>query len=121
MANISYKETLERLEKLINTTTKSEFCYDLLRIFAQTTETSINRIKEGKGNLSKDGVTVLVRSKIAYRAATSDTMRTVLEALKTDAKIAKANPRLFVVSDGITILAYDPKKEDEYENNISAL
>ena len=43
-----------------------EFVYKLLRIFAENGEGQIDCLKEGCGNLAKDGVTVLVKNLIAY-------------------------------------------------------
>lgn len=49
MAQLSYNDAIKQLEQIASTTSAAEFAYDLLRIFGGVIDTSINRIKEGKG------------------------------------------------------------------------
>lgn len=105
-----------------------EFVYDLLRIFADWGDGQVRRTKEGAGNLAKDGRTILVKALscvLAYRpiAAGTDiaTFYDEIKAMREEPKIAKRFPRLFVVSDGVMIVAYDPKINDWYENSIDLL
>lgn len=126
MAKLSYNDATKQLELIASTTTAEEFVYDLLRIFGGVTDTSINRIKEGKGNMAKDGVTVLAKfgkpqRVIAYRPAKVDTLGEELEILKSDKKVLQSKARLLVVSDGRRVMAYDPKEEELYDNHIATL
>lgn len=128
MATISYKTTEERLKELAHNTSATELIYHLLRIFGGVSEASIDRIKEGKStaNLAKDGVTVLTKfgtpkRTVAYRPATAETLYEELQHLKDDPKVTKHAARLLIVSDGTKILAYDPKEDEEYDNDISLL
>ncbi|MFR9641723.1 MAG: DNA methyltransferase [Rikenellaceae bacterium] len=128
MATISYKTTEERLKELAYNTSVTELIYDLLRIFGGVSEASIDRIKEGKSNanLSKDGTTVLTKfgtpkRTVAYRPATAETLHEELQHLKDDPKVTKHAARLLIVSDGTKILAYDPKEDEEYDNDIALL
>ena len=119
MASVSYKGTSARLEEIAATTNAAEFVYDLLRIFGSVTETSINRIKAGTGNMAKDGKTVLAKfgkplRVVAYRSATPDGLAKELEFLKNDKKVMKQAPRLLIVSDGKKVLAHDPKEVEDY-------
>ncbi|MDE5997931.1 MAG: hypothetical protein K2G77_06955, partial [Muribaculaceae bacterium] len=58
----------EELEKLgIQGVSAHDFVYELLRIFAEYGDGQIGRLKDGRGNLAKDDVTVLVKNLIAYR------------------------------------------------------
>ncbi len=125
MASISYNTVTSRLEEIGKSTSAEELIFELLRLFGSVTETSIERIKEGKGNLSKDGVTIMPKfgtpkRVVAYRAVSGD-LQAELENLKSDAKIAKHSPRLLIVSDGVKILAYDPKSEEEYDNDVALM
>lgn len=43
-----------------------EFVYELLRIFAEYGDGQIGRLKDGRGNLAKDGQTILIKNLIAY-------------------------------------------------------
>ncbi|MCM1520758.1 MAG: N-6 DNA methylase [Lachnoclostridium sp.] len=105
-------------------TTGAEFIYELLRIFAGYGDGQVRRTKEGPGNAAKDGKTILVKGLVAYRDTTglTDTgMYDTLEEMRADAKIAKCSPRLYITSDGIDVIAYDPKENDFYENRIDLM
>lgn len=106
----------------------SEFVYELLRIFAGYGDGQVRRTKEGPGNLAKDGETVVIKNLIAYRPAGVDmhdgdcsTMYDIVNEMREDAKIVKHSPRLFITSDGVRVVAYDPKENDWYENQIELL
>ncbi len=108
-------------------TSASEFIYDLLRIFAGYGDGQIRRTKDGPGNLAKDGETVLIKNLVAYRAAVStldgdcSKMYDIINDMRDDAKIAKHSPRLYITSNGVFVVAYDPKENDWYENCIDLL
>ncbi len=105
-----------------------EFVYDLLRIFADWGNGQVRRTKEGTGNLAKDGRTILVKALscvLAYRPMADgvdiSAFYDEINAMREEPKIAKRLPRLFVVSDGVRVVAYDPKINDWYENSIDLL
>ena len=118
--NISYQTIEARLPELSETTSAQELGYDLLRIFNGMSETRINRIKNGKDNLSKDESTIIVKKLLAYSYDTTEKLVECLEALKQDDKVIKS-VRLLLVSDGETLLGYDPVEEESYENTIDRL
>lgn len=101
-----------------------DFVYELLRIFAEYGDGQIGRLKAGRSNLAKDGITVLVKNLIAYRPVHKQDSEALYDAVKgilSDPKIVKQNPRLFVSSDGKRVVAYDPKEKDWYENSVETL
>lgn len=105
-----------------------EFVYELLRIFADWGDGQVRRTKEGAGNLAKDGRTILVKALscvLAYRPIAVDADVSAfydeINVMCEEPKIAKRFPRLFVVSDGVRVVAYDPKINDWYENSITLL
>lgn len=105
-----------------------EFVYELLRIFADWGDGQVRRTKEGAGNLAKDGRTILVKALscvLAYRPIAVDADVSAfydeINVMCEEPKIAKRFPRLFVVSDGVRVVAYDPKINDWYENRIDLL
>ena len=125
-SQVQATDALEQLGK--HGTSASEFIYDLLRIFAGYGDGQIRRTKDGPGNLAKDGETVLIKNLVAYREAVVNTldgdcskMYDVINAMRDDAKIAKHSPRLYIVSNGVFVVAYDPKENDWYENRIDLL
>lgn len=122
-SHIEATDALERLGQ--RGTSAQEFVYDLLRIFAHWGDGQVRRAKEGPGNASKDGRTLVVKDLIAYRPMDADSdipaFYDEIKAMRDDPKIAKHLPRLYVVSDGKRVLAVDPKINDEYNNTVDAL
>lgn len=127
--SFSYTQATDALEQLGRRGTSApEFIYDLLRIFAGYGDGQVRRTKEGPGNLAKDNVTVLIKNLVAYRQAVVNTlpcdyyeMRGIINEMREDAKIAKHSPRLYITSNGVNVMAYDPKENEWYDNDISAL
>lgn len=122
----SYLEAQQSLENIAERCTKENIVYELLRIFCGYGDASIQRIMDGRGNDAKDGRTILIKKLIAYRATDNglfgdDNLYDLLETMQKDTAISKKEPRLYVVSDGERIIAYDPKEEDLYDNDISLL
>lgn len=118
-SHIEAQDALERLnEKQLD---GNELVYDLLRIFCGYGDGNIRRIRDGVGNKAKDGRTVLVPNIIAYRPKGTVDFHDEIKAMQADPKIVKHSPRLYVVSDGKTIVAYDPKEQDIYENEVSLM
>ena len=109
-------------------TSAPEFIYELLRIFVGFGDGQIRRTKEGAGNLAKDEENLLIKNLVAYRPAAVNTingdcskMYDLVNAMRDDAKITKQSPRLYVTSNGVHVVAYDPKENDWYENSIELL
>ena len=98
-----------------------ELVYHLLRIFCGYGDGNIRRIREGVGNKSKDGRTTLIPNLIAYRPKGELDFHEEIKSMKSDPKITKQSPRLYVVSDGEMIVADDPKEQDLYENKVSLM
>lgn len=123
----SQVEATDALEQLGQRgTSAEEFIYELLRIFAGYGDGQIRRTKEGPGNAAKDGETILVKNLVAYRQTDMNDddiskMYDVVNSMREDAKIIKHSPRLFITSDGVHVVAYDPKENDWYENQIDLL
>lgn len=125
-SHVGATDALELLGQ--RSTSAGEFVYELLRIFADWGDGQVRRTKEGAGNLAKDGRTILVKDfscVLAYRPITDGAdisdFYDEIDAMREEPKIAKRLPRLFVVSDGVRVVAYDPKINDWYENSIALL
>lgn len=125
-SHVGATDALELLGQ--RSTSAGEFVYELLRIFADWGDGQVRRTKEGAGNLAKDGRTILVKDLscvLAYRPITDSAdisdFYDEIDAMREEPKIAKRLPRLFVVSDGVRVVAYDPKINDWYENSIALL
>ena len=120
--SFSHIEAQDALEQLGQShPSGEEIVYELLRIFCGYGDGLIRRIREGVGNKTKDGRTVLIANTIAYRPKGNLDFYDEIKAMQTDRTIVKQSPRLYVVSDGHTIVAYDPKEQDEYNNQVELL
>lgn len=127
--SFSYVQATEALEQLSRrSTSASEFVYELLRIFAGYGDGQIRRIKDGPGNSARDGKTILVNNLVAYRVAPVNNpdkglseMYDIIGEMRSNTGISRRSPRLYITSDGVNVVAYDPKENDYYENSIELL
>ena len=120
--SFSHVEAQDALERLGEAKpTGDGLVYDLLRIFCGYGDGNIRRIRDGVGNKAKDGRTILIPNLIAYRPKAELDPHDEIKAMQADPKIAKHSPRLYVVSDGKTIVAVDPKEQDIYENEVALM
>jgi type II restriction/modification system DNA methylase subunit YeeA len=93
--------------------------YQLLYSFGKS-ERDIERYKEGKGILKTfDGL--LIKGLFCYQPVSMFGLTSQLEELKTNEQIIKAAPKIIAVSDGKSILAYDLREKDTYENQLERL
>ena len=75
--------------------------YQILKAFGKG-DREIERMKDGKGVVSTfDGL--LVKNEFCYKASTTIQLAGMLEELKGDAQVLRANPKIIAVSDGKTI------------------
>ncbi len=96
-----------------------EIAYWLLYSFGKS-ERDIERYKEGKGILKTfDGL--LIKGLFCYRFVPTIQLTSELEQLKQDQLVLKAAPKIIAVSDGKSILAYDLREKDTYENQLERL
>jgi len=93
--------------------------YNILYAFGKS-ERDIERYKEGKGVLKTfDGL--LIKGLFCFRATSTLRLTAELERLKRDPQVVKAAPKIIAVSDGKTLLAYDLRERDTYENPLNRL
>jgi hypothetical protein len=117
---LGYREIEQRLvDSFGNGVRASEVGYALLHSFGKS-ERDIERYKEGKGVLKTfDGL--LIKGLFCYQPASMFSLTDQLEMLKTNQVVVKAAPKIVAVSDGKTILAYDLREKDTYENQVEHL
>ena len=117
---LGYKDIEARLETLKSKpVAASEVGYEILKAFGKS-DKDISRYKEGKGILKTfDGL--LIKGLFCYRQ--TDTLRLTeeLENLKCDEHVRKASPKIIAVSDGKTVLAYDTREKDTYEQQLAKM
>lgn len=117
---LGYKDVEIRLKSIKdNHISAEEIGYHILYSFGKG-ERDIARYKEGKGILKTfDGL--LIKGLFCYKTATTIHLSGELERLKHDPQVLKALPKIIAVSDGETLLAYDLRERDTYENKVERL
>ena len=117
---LGYREIEQRLvDSFSQNVNPAEVGYQLLYSFGKS-ERDIERYKEGKGVLKTfDGL--LIKGLFCYQPVSMFGLTSQLEQLKTNTQIIKAAPKIIAVSDGKSILAYDLREKDTYENQLERL
>lgn len=117
---LGYREIEQRLaDSFAGGVNPAEVGYKLLYSFGKS-ERDIERYKEGKGVLKTfDGL--LIKGLFCYQPVNMFGLTNQLEQLKRDSGVLKAAPKIIAVSDGKTILAYDLREKDTYENQLERL
>ena len=117
---LGYREIEQRLaDSFSSRVNPAEVGYQLLYSFGKS-ERDIERYKEGKGVMKNfDGL--LIKGLFCYQPVSMFGLTEQLEQLKTNPQIIKAAPKIIAVSDGKTILAYDLREKDTYENQLERL
>ena len=117
---LGYREIEQRLaDSFTGGVRASEVGYQLLYSFGKS-ERDIERYKEGKGVLKTfDGL--LIKGLFCYQHVSTLGLTSRLERLKQDPQVLKAAPKIIAVSDGKSILAYDLRERDTYENQLERL
>jgi hypothetical protein len=117
---LGYREIEQRLaDSFSSRVNPAEVGYQLLYSFGKS-ERDIERFKEGKGVLKTfDGL--LIKGLFCYQPVSMFGLTDQLELLKKNLQIIKAAPKIVAVSDGKTILAYDLREKDTYENQLERL
>ena len=115
---LGYREIEQRLADAFGgAVNPDEVGYQLLYSFGKS-ERDIERYKEGKGILKTfDGL--LIQGLFCYQKANMFGITEQLEQLKSNAGVLKAAPKIIAVSDGKTLLAYDLREKDTYENRLN--
>ena len=117
---LSYKEIEDRLRVLKEKSfVPDEIGFRLLYAFGKG-ERDIERMKEGKGIISTfDGL--LIKKEFCYKAASTLELVSVLEDLKRNINVQKAEPKIIAVCDGKTIRAFDTRQRETFEQQVDRL
>lgn len=117
---LSYKEIEDRLRVLKEKSfAPEEIGFRLLYAFGKG-EREIERMKEGKGIISTfDGL--LIKKEFCYKSASTLELVSVLEDLKRNSNVQKAEPKVIAVCDGKTIRAFDTRQRETFEQQVDRL
>ena len=120
--NFSHITAQEALEAIADNLNADNLPYELLRIFCGYGDASLQRVRDGRDNKSRDPQTILIKDKFVYRPFSKGTEPlAIIQTLRNNAFITRHNPRLYITSDGEALIAYDPKDEDFYEGSLETL
>ncbi|WP_308234543.1 DNA methyltransferase [uncultured Prevotella sp.] len=117
---LGYKDIESRLAALKTHEVKpADVGYEILMAFGKS-EKDVSRYREGKGVLKTfDGL--LIKGLFCYCAVDTVRLTECLENLKCDEQVRKAAPKIIAVSDGKTVLAYDTRENDTYEQLLAKM
>lgn len=110
----------ENIQKITNNLSKEEFIYDLLLAY-DLPKASITRLKQGSYNLSKEQGVILWKKKLLFKEVFDADLHATIDNLRKEPIVTKHNPRFVVVTDFVTILAYDNKTQDTLDVKLTEL
>ncbi len=108
------------LQKLTKSFNKDSFIYDLLLAYGQP-KASIKRLQQGGLNLSKTEGEIVWKKKLYFKSVKEEDLHGVIDAMKSDAKAIKQDPRFIIVTDFKTLLAIDRKTTDTLDISINEI
>ena len=117
---LGYQEIERRLEAIKDHRHPAErIGHHILYAFGRS-ERDLARYDEGKGVVNAfDGL--LIKGDFCFCAAATARLSAEMERLKADPLVIQAAPKIIAVSDGITVLAYDLREHDTYENPVDRM
>ncbi len=115
--------TITQIEKNLNNLiakfNKESFVFDLLLAFGEP-QATITRLEKGELNQLPQKGELLHRKKLLFKEA-SDNLHLVIDTLRKEVDKQKQKPRFVVVTDYVTLLAYDTKTTDTLDIDIKNL
>ncbi len=110
------------LEAVADSLTAENLPYELLRVFCGYGDSSLQRVRDGRDNKSRDEDTILVKDKLVFRrpGLISEPLDTI-NLMLSDPKITRHNPRLYITVQDDMVIAWDPKDDEVYENKMSLI
>lgn len=117
---LGYKDIESRLAALKTREVKpADVGYEILMAFGKS-EKDVSRYREGKGVLRTfNGL--LIKGLFCFCDTETVRLTERLEQLKNDEQVSKAAPKIIAVSDGKTVLAYDTRENDTYEQQLKKM
>lgn len=117
---LGYKDIESRLAALKTREVKpADVGYEILMAFGKS-EKDVSRYREGKG-VMKTFNGLLIKGLFCFCDTETIRLTERLEQLKSDEQVSKAAPKIIAVSDGKTVLAYDTRENDTYEQQLKKM
>jgi hypothetical protein len=102
------------IQQLLTGFSNDTFIYDLLLAYGQP-RSSVTRLQQGGLNLSNVPGEVAWKKKLLFKTAENEDVQAIFDAIKTDPKATKHDPRFVIVTDFETLLALDRKTSDSLD------
>lgn len=117
---LGYKDIESRLAALKTREVKpADVGYEILMAFGKS-EKDVSRYRDGKGVL-KTFNGLLIKGLFCFCDTETVRLTERFEQLKSDEQVSKAAPKIIAVSDGKTVLAYDTRENDTYEQQLKKM
>lgn len=121
-STFSHVQAQQALEAVADSLTAENLPYELLRVFCGYGDSSLQRVRDGRDNKSRDEDTILVKDKLVYRLGNLlDEPLDIINLMLKDPRITRHNPRLYITVKDDTVIAWDPKDDEVYENKMSLI
>lgn len=99
------------IQQLIQSFNKHTFIYDLLLAYDMP-KASVTRLQQGNLNLSKLAGEIAWKKKLFFKEAGDEDLHVLIDAVQSNERALKHDPRFLVVTDYETLLAVDRKTSD---------
>ena len=103
----------DNLEKLVESFNKETFIFDLLLAYG-TPKATISRLQQGDKEMLSEG-NVVIKKKLYFKMVVNYDLQIVIDDLRTNEKVTKQAPRFIIVSDYVTLVAYDTKTDESLD------
>ena len=121
-STFSHVQAQQALEAVADSLTAENLPYELLRVFCGYGDSSLQRVRDGRDNKSRDEDTILVKDKLVYRLGNLlDEPLDIINLMLKDPRITRHNPRLYITVKDDTVIAWDPKDDEVYENKMALI
>jgi N-6 DNA Methylase len=110
----------ENVQTIAANLSRDSFIYDLLTAYGLP-KASITRLQQGSYNLSKTPGEILWKKKLYFRPVFDEDLHGFIDTRRKDANLLKHAPRFFIVTDFLTLLAYDTKTGDTLDVPLSEI
>lgn len=108
------------LKKITAKFSKDTFIFDLMMAY-DFPKATISRLQKGTLNKAKIENEVVLKKKLYFKTTTKKELDSVFNNAIKDSTILKQDPRFIIVTDYITIKAYDTKVGEKLDTDIKAL
>ncbi len=112
-------EIEKNLEKLVRNLSNEEFIFDLLLAYG-TPRSTVNLLKKGRHNLSKQDGQIILKKKLFFQEVDGHDLHETIDNLSNDVSTMRHSPRFIIVTDYSILLAVDTKTREQLDIEIKS-